>query len=395
MRSRTSVIGLVFGFGMLSVLLSACGSSDGQSQFDPNAAGPTLMGSNDMADGGGQGSLVGDFGDVDTILKAGCATATSAATRQPVYMLIVLDGSGSMDKDNKWKAVVPALDGFFDDLKTKADPGFAVGLTVFSDMHDPTLGKGPYPSVEVPMGFIDAPKASALRTRIDSTAPKGPTPTLAALSGQYPMLAAFVPGAPLLAGGKKVLVFMTDGVPYPNPDQQQPAAIKLAAAEFAKGTTTFAVGIGNLTPADPTSYDPKFMGALATAGGAPNAGCDPNNTTDAAKMCHFQVTPGGKTAAALEQDFVDAINKIRGAVASCEYTLDKAGGEIDPNKVNVIYTNGTGGDTIVPESTGNGWTYDSPTSPSKVILHGAACDTAKADPAGKIKIVLGCKSIVK
>ncbi len=391
--ASTSILSLFITLGSGALVLGACGGGADTSTFDPNAVGPTMLGGN-YSDGGSSYSSTGVYRGADEILDAGCATATSSASRQPVYMLIVLDGSGSMDKDNKWKAVVPALDSFFDDLRAKADPGFALGLTVFSDKADPTMGAGPYPQMSVPIGFVDAAHAAAFHTRIDRAVPKNATPTFAALSGQYPLLEAYVPAAPLLPDGKKVLVLMTDGVPYPDPATQQPKCIALSAAEQKKGITTFAVGIGNLTPADPASYDPKFMGALATAGGTAPAGCDPNNITDPSKMCHFQVTPGGKTAAQVELDFIDAINKIRGAVASCEYTIDKSGGTADPSKVNVIYTDGAGHNQLVPEGGADGWTYDDPKNPGKVILHGQSCDTAKADANGKIKIVLGCKSVV-
>src|SRR4051794_13905304 len=99
MRSRTSAIALLFGVGVGSVVLGACGSSDGNSQFDPNDPKNNLFGN---GDGGGFGDGgIGDFRDANDVLEAGCATATSSATRTPVYMLVVLDGSGSMDSDNK------------------------------------------------------------------------------------------------------------------------------------------------------------------------------------------------------------------------------------------------------------------------------------------------------
>src|SRR5207249_5410716 len=131
-------------------------------------------------------------------------------------------------------------------------------------------------------------------------------------------------------------------------------------------------GIGDLTPYDPTTYDPTFMGAIAKAGGTAPAGCDPHETSNVSKMCHFQITPGGKSAKQLEQDFLNAIDAIRGAVASCEFTLDKSGSNgqnVDPTHVNVVYDDGNGGSSVIPEDPGSGWTYDDPTNPSKVILH--------------------------
>jgi hypothetical protein len=390
---RTSLV--LLGAFSTGVIVYGCGSSGDDSTFGKNGNGddPGSFFGNGNGDGG-----VGDFQDAAGLLEAGCATATARAARQPVYMLIALDGSGSMDQENKWVAVVPALDAFFDDLKAKGDTTMGVGLTVFSDERDKTKGQGPYPKMDVPIQVVDAAQATALHGRIDTSGPKSVTPTLAVLQGQYPLLESFQPSGALAPGGKRVLVLMTDGNPFPHTQQQQPACISLAQAETAKGILTFAVGIGDLVPYDPTTYDPTFMGAIAKAGGTASAGCDPNETSNVSKMCHFQITPGGKSAKQLEQDFLNAIDAIRGAVASCEFTLDKSGSNgqnVDPTHVNVVYDDGNGGSGLIPEDGTNGWTYDDPNNPSKVILHGASCDQLKANPKGGIKIVLGCRSITK
>src|SRR5207249_1047137 len=123
------------------------------------------------------------------------------------------------------------------------------GLTIFSDLADATKGTGPYPTIDVPIAFVDATQASALHHRLDLASPKGPTPTLAVLRGQYPAVESFVASPPLLPDGKKVVVLMTDGVPYPNSDEKGPC-VQAAKDELAKGSpagpiTTFAVGIGH------------------------------------------------------------------------------------------------------------------------------------------------------
>ncbi len=88
---------------------------------------------------------------------------------------------------------------------------------------------------------------------------------------------------------------------------------------------------------------------------------------------------------------MDAINTIRGQVASCTFTLERPdGGAIDPSKVNVVYTNGAGMDAVVGQDMNNGWTYDNPANPTSVTLHGTSCDTVKADPKGKVSINIGC-----
>ena len=375
-------------------LAQGCGDSgDNGSQFVHFADGGD---GNDQPVPNLDGSVPADL--------AACATAKAQATKIPVYMLMILDGSGSMDNDNKWAAVVPALDAIFDDLKSKADPAFGVGFLIFADKNDATItdrSAGPYNTTDVPIAFVDATQHNKLRARLDLTSPNLGTPTFEVLSGQYPVLEAFVPAAPLLPEGRKVLVLMTDGVPDPDMPAGQnegPLSLKLASDEFAKvapagPVTTFAIGIGALT--GQADYNPQFMGALAVAGGAPNQPCDPNEATDPAKMCHFQITPGGKSVAQLKQEFIDTVNKIRTKVLSCEFKLDKSGGTLDPNKVNVVYTSGQGQASVVPENGNDGWTYDNDQNPTKVILHGASCDTVKSDPGGKIDIVLGCKTIIR
>ncbi len=408
MRTRTPV---GVGLGALWVLwtLGGCGGSSLSGVTSVGEAGSEAGGDGGPQLGSGDG---GTFDGPGFDLDSGCATASARASRQPVYMLIVLDGSGSMSQENKWAAVVPALDAFFDDMRSRADTSFGVGLTVFSDQADPTcyLGScnGPYTSIDVPIRYVDAAQAGALHARIDSTQPMADTPTVAVLEGQYPLLESFVPPSPLQRAGKKVLILMTDGVPN-DPQNDPPASLQAACVtmaedEFAKTPpagpiTTFAVGIGVYQPLDPSNYDPAFMGRLAVAGGAPNAGCNPNDTSDPTKFCHFQITPGnGKTAQQLEQEFVTAIDTIRGEISSCEFTLvqsDGGVGQVDPTKVNVVYDDGSGNESVIPEDPQNGWTYDDPANPTAVILHGAACDAMKKDAKGQVDIVLGCKTLAK
>jgi hypothetical protein len=373
----------------LALLLAACGHGGGPG-FTPD-------------DGGAEASLDGGpdvtftpGGDGGSILDAGCATATAKVVRDPIYMLMVLDGSGSMSQDHKWDAIVPALEAFVDDLQSQNDVSFGVGLTVFSDSLDATNGAGPYTKVDVPIAYVDAPQAAALHARLDPAQPKAQTPTYQVLSGQYPLLEAFAPAAPLLPNGKKVLVFMTDGVPYPDADgTAKPKSIQAAKDELAKGVLTFAVGIGYTFPYDPTTYDPLFMAQLALAGGTARKNCDPNETKFADNMCHFQLTPtGAQDATQLEQDMIIAFDKIRATVTSCELTLDKSG-LTDPTLVNVVFTDAYNVEHVVPEDPKDGWTYDNDADPTKVILNGQSCDAMKNNPRGKVIVVLGCKTITK
>src|SRR5690349_21196888 len=100
----------LFGAGVAiaaitSACLQGCGSSGKGSTFGPRDG--------DGNGGFDPGESLTFEGGVDGLLGAGCAGAKAEATRLPVYMHIVLDGSGSMEAENKWAAVVAALDAIF------------------------------------------------------------------------------------------------------------------------------------------------------------------------------------------------------------------------------------------------------------------------------------------
>jgi hypothetical protein len=340
-----------------------------------------------------------------------CATGSASAARLPVYLMFVLDGSGSMNHDNKWVAVTGAINAIFADMQTKADPGVGAGLIVYSDSTDPNLDTGgSYPSsIDVPLAFVSADQLKALKARTSPPVePQSNTPTGRALTGGYDELANLMPGAPLLPGGKKVVVLMTDGIPTDQgcknvkkdgtDDYQANACVKMAKSELvAKApegpVETFVIGVGPL-PGDFATYDPYFLGELAVAGGSAPPGCNTRSNAAGAKdLCYFNIDPTGASADATQKAFTDVLDAIRGQVVSCTLGITpEGGGTIDPEKVNVLLN-----DATVAQDETDGWTYDDPNQPTSVTLHGAACETLKGDPAAKISIVLGCvtKKVVK
>ncbi len=343
-----------------------------------------------------------DAGDGSAVLLDGsaCATATAQAHRDPVYLFFVVDGSGSMLSDNKWLAQAAALDAIFDDILAQQDKELGVGLMVFSDTHDVTNGIGPYPSRDndVFVGYVDQQQHDLLRQRIDSSLPvltQG-TPTALALSGSYRVLENLVGPAPLPPNGRKVLVLLTDGVPNGGAEGEALCATS-ASAELNKvgpqgPITTFVIGVGKFPSANAAAYNPKFLGKLAQAGGAAQEGCNPDEETDPTKVCHFQITPdANKSINDIKQEFVDAMNKIRGQLASCEFTLEVPDGAmLDPTKVNVVFTAADGSQTYIPQDPNSGWTYDNANMPTKVVLNGSSCAQTKHDPRAKVSIQLGC-----
>jgi hypothetical protein len=411
---RTWVLGGACAMLAASLAGQGCGSGDGSEFGDPNGNG------NGGTSGGtptGPGFMTGN--DAGTTgqdpLTNSCATASAEAKRLPVYMQLIIDGSGSMDgadglggfiggerevdpaspgrqTGKKWIAVRDALSAFFDDVAAKNDPSFAVGMYLFSSTSTKPANK-----VDIPIKLVDAAHAAALKARLaPPTFANGGTPLCTSIDGQLGILKAFTPTAPVEPGGKYVLVAMTDGIPSAPDNKAQCLASATGAKSGMPAVATFAVGVGNEDASSTAVYDEAFMKDLAQAGGTAVAGCNPSwgDADKSGTPCHFQITPGTKTAAQIKTDFLAAINAIRDAVASCEFPLTKpaGSGDIDPSNVNVVMTTG-GKDNTVPQNATDGWRYDDPMNPTKVFLAGMACDTLKADPAAKIKIVIGCKTV--
>jgi hypothetical protein len=148
----------------------------------------------------------------------GCATSTLVMARSPIFLEFVIDASGSM-KGDKWTALVAALDGIYDDMLLQSDAKLGVGMLVFSDTKDATIGTGPYPVStangvdkynDVSIGYVDQAHHDALRRRVDAPVYASLlTPTLAALKGGFSVLESLSPAAPLPTDGRKVLVLMT------------------------------------------------------------------------------------------------------------------------------------------------------------------------------------------
>ena len=362
----------------------------------PGAGGAVIM----TDSGGGPGSTPGDF--------ASCAKGSASASRLPVYLSFVLDGSGSMNHDNKWVAVTGAIDAIFTDMQKKADPGVGVGLLVYSDSSDPNRDTdGKYPSkVDVPIAFVDQAQLGKLIKRTaPPVAPESNTPTGTALSGAYEALANLTPSAPLLAGGKRVVVLMTDGIPTDKgckntkkdgtDDYASYECIKDAASQLKQGgpsgpIETFVIGVGPL-PGDYETYDPYFLGTLAMAGGTAPPGCNPKSNSAGAKdLCYFNIDPTGATAEQTEQAFTTVLDDIRGQVASCTLAVDGGGDNgLDLNLVNVQLS-----EVTVAQDPQNGWTYTVPNDARSVTLHGSACDRLLNDPTAKVSIVIGCATVV-
>jgi hypothetical protein len=106
----------------------------------------------------------------------------------------------------------------------------------------------------------------------------------------------------------------------------------------------------------------------------------------------------------VSQQFLDALNAIKGTALGCTYSIpDPDMGDPDYNAVNVEYLPGNGSpskliakvNSAAACGNGDGWYYNDNANPTQIILCDATCNDVSADDSGTINIVLGCATVVK
>ncbi|HVY46174.1 MAG TPA: vWA domain-containing protein [Minicystis sp.] len=380
-------LGLALGVGAIGAGCGKTQGSGGAGGFGEGGSGsgnghPASTGAAGGLSGGGfnpaTGSSTGSGADPD----AACATSSSEASLIPVAMYIMFDDSGSMSQNNKWNDASAALNAFF------ADPGSAglkVALRFFPDgaCSDNQCDANACATPAVAMGALtaeSAPQDAQEQFLTDVTNAHGPTngggtPLYSALEGAEQFAMSYQSAHP---DEKAVVILVTDGAPNGCDNNVNDIAQWASQANMQAGILTFAVGLqGSNTQA---------MNQFAQAGGTGQA---------------FFIGTGTDA----EQQLLMALQAIRGQSVSCDFTLpsmDSHGDPIDPSKVNVDYTPGSGGmDETFPQvpnaaacGNGDGWYYDNPQAPTKITLCPHTCQTVQADAGAKIQIIFGCATKV-
>ncbi len=216
--------------------------------------------------------------------------------------------------------------------------------------------------------------AQAIIDSINAHSPSTGTPTMPALQGAIQHAKDWAAAHP---GHVVIDIFATDGDPLDCDTNQ--SHIEAVAASGFNGTpsiATFVIGVGSQLSA---------LNGVAAAGGTGQA---------------FIVD----TSQNVNQQFMAALNAIRGAALGCNYSIPvPESGVPDYSKVNVEYT--PGGSTtpqVIPHvtdkgscpATGNAWYYDDPTSPTQILLCDATCNALSQDSTGEVDVVLGGKTFV-
>jgi hypothetical protein len=344
-----------------------------------NLGGTSSGGSNGT---GATGNL--SFGGEDSGAGSGgtdsCASATQEAELAPVYLVFLLDESGSMgdgqhgDRTKKWDPVTSALKAFFADPKSA---GITASLSLFPLDKTPPGG----PAVDTIPADCDAqlyatpeveptplPDDKAFADAMTTVGPPNEfgTPTLPALTGTISYAESLLAED---ASRRVAIVLVTDGDPVSCSGNTIPATAAAAMA-VADHLPTYVIGVGE-------SLD--SLDAIAKGGG-----------TDEAFI--VSLTDPEKT----RTELLDAIELIRGQSVACELDIPAppAGKKLDPDKVNVHYSGETQTDTSLKygmECTGDtAWHYDDALHPTKILLCDDTCATVKADAKAKLGVEFAC-----
>lgn len=389
-----SVVLALAGLG----LTAACGDSLPESHVEGGAASSSGGASSQSGNGNSGGSIVlagsttgasssgGSNGESGSNgVGGGCAASTAQAELSPVYLVFLLDESGSMgdgdngDRTKKWDPVTAALKAFFAD---EASAGITASLSVFPLNQNKSMGAADSdfaPACNA-AAYVDPivtptalPNDKAFADAIQTLDPPNEygTPTYPGLSGTIQYAESVLAEE---AGRKVAIVMVTDGQPFGCGNQGNNINnTAMAAAEVADRIPTYVIGVAD----ESNSLD--SLDAIAEGGG-----------TDKAFIVEVDNPEQTRT------ELLDAINLIRGQAISCELPIPSppAGKKLDPDKVDVQFT--PSGEAATPlkygaECSGDvAWRYDDADKPTKVLLCDATCNTVKADPMGKLDVVFGC-----
>ena len=334
---------------------------DGGATAAGGAGGGSAATGGGASGGGGGLNIDASTGDGALSDANACQAVTQKAEPVPLDMYIMLDKSGSM-QGNKWTSTVSAITAFANDSQSA---GIGVGLDFFPD--NPECAASTYANPSVPIAVLPG-NAGSVVGALGSVSPYGGTPTLPAMQGALSYAQTHAVKNP---NHVVVIVLATDG--QPNDCSSSVGGVSSIAQQGVNGTPkvlTFVIGVGSAL---------SNLNQIAQAGGTGTA---------------FIVDTGGNVG----QQFIDALNKIRGAALACEYLIPTPeGGTIDPEKVNVTFTPDGGQPEQWPKyanqaacpAAGNGWYYDNDKSPTKILLCPSTCSMVK-NTKGQVDVLFGC-----
>jgi hypothetical protein len=240
-----------------------------------------------------------------------------------------------------------------------------------------------YATPATPIAELPGAQA-ALVAAIEAAGPEdgGLTPSGPALQGAIDQASSWAQAHP---ERQVVAVLATDGLPT----LCEPVEIADVAALAASGrrlnpaVSTFVIGV--VGPADADA--PANLNSIARSGGTTKA---------------FIVD----TAGDVQQQFRDALNKIRASGLSCELAVPApmGGQSLDYQQVNVTFDSGSGPTNLLGVANADacteqgGWHYDvepGKGTPTRIVACPTTCTQFQETDMGSVQIRLGCQTRVK
>jgi hypothetical protein len=202
---------------------------------------------------------------------------------------------------------------------------------------------------------------AALSNALSTIVPNGSSDHAAAVQGFGQTATSYAATSPTTSTAL-VLLISTD----PTACSETPQDV-ISAVQLLSPLPTYVIGV------DDTGGFTTFFSAVATAGGTGSS---------------IDVISGGGVAAAM--------SSVVSSVRSC--ALDFPGGW-DPSQTNLQITLSGGQLATIPQvnapgsCSGDGWSYDDNTTPTKVIACPVTCAAAFADPSPQVTLFLGCATV--
>ena len=342
--------------------------------------------------GNAGGGRAGSSGGDDPIGSGGkCASVNVGANRRTPQVMLVVDGSGSMDDNygggTRWTELDAALNDPTTGIVTQLAGSVEFGLTIYqrADINTcPTL-------TEVPTAIDNA---AAIASTYDSVRPQGGTPTgegLQAVVEKMPSVAAMVDAEIK----PRIIILATDGMPNgcgEPPDMSICPNVPPLFPGFPEGPDPFCVlnYFANLPP--------DYQGTVDAAHAAKLKGIDVyvislapgmQEQTELQRVANVGVgmdeaaSPGAPIYDAADpQSLRDALARIVGGAVGCRLQLE---GELDLPRA----CSGTVKLKGVPLTCddANGWhAVDS----TQIELTGTACDQFENEPSVVLEATWPC-----
>ncbi|XXX81584.1 vWA domain-containing protein [Sorangium sp. So ce134] len=394
---------MAIALSMVSLAGAACGGAPGSGEGDGGSQNSTGNGNgngsgagyddtfgsgNDLGSSGNSGASGASSGG-STAAGQACATETSQAGFQQVYLAFAFDVSGSMgandvpwrDRSLKWDPVVAATKQFFVD---PASAGFTASLTFFPGARQ-MCNADTYLMPDVAMTPLPSP---AFGEAIDAVTPQDDrswrigTPTAFVIEGTVSFIEAERQQRP----GKYAIVLVTDGYPEQCRGQADTieAVVERVDAARASDISTFVIGVDN-PPVEGAPPSLDNLREIAAAG----------NTGEA-----FIIDTGN--AAQTTAAFKAAIEQIRGAAVSCTIPIPPPpdGRTFDKQKVDVKYTSAVSNTptSLVYDqacASAGTWRYDDPANPTAIVLCDDTCAVVQAQVEVSLGVDFTCEDVIE